>query len=273
MLTRIRQCIDRLTAAERRVADWVLENPHRSVSAALASVARSARVSEPTVVRFCRSVGCRGFREFKVRLAEGLAADHHPVHRGVRAGDDEAEIIVNVIGAGVEALNRAMRGLRADRVAQAAAQIATAKRLDFFGVGSSGVVAQDACHKFFRLGIPCFATCDPPTMLQLTALARDQVVIAISKSGESQPVVEACRRARNLGSTVIALTQARSALARIASTELLIDVDEDTGLYTPMSSRLAQLAVLDVLQVAVAVRLGEAASRNLRLTKAALARG
>ncbi len=270
MLARIRQCHDRLSAAERRVADWMLQNPHRSLSAPLASVAQQAGVSEPTVVRFCRTVGCRGFRDFKVRLAQSLAADPHLVHRAVQPGDDEAEIIVKVIGSGIEALNRTMRGLRPDRVAQAAGQIAAARRLDFFGVGSSGAVALDAHNKFFRLGIPCTATGDPPTMLQTAALARGQVIVAISKSGESEAVVEACSRASNLGSTVVAITAARSSLARVAAIELLIDVDEDTGIYTPMSSRLAQLAVLDVLQVAVALRLGDAGSRNLRLTKAAL---
>ena len=271
MLNRISKCHNSLSAAEQRVSHWVIANPHQSVSESLARVARSAGVSEPTVVRFCRSLGCQGFRDFKVRLAQNLALRRNPVHRAVEVGDDGAELVAKVIDSGIEALEQAKLNLQPDRVAAAADAMAIARRIDFIGTGASGIVAADAQNKFFRLGIPCMACSDTPTMYQFATLAaKDQVIVAISKSGKSRAVVEASQRSSELGATVVAITSPRSPLVDVAGISLLIDIGEDTGIYTPMSSRLAQLAVLDVLQVALALRLGETGRHNLRITKAAL---
>jgi RpiR family carbohydrate utilization transcriptional regulator len=274
MLERIRKFHDALSAAEQRVSEWVISNPNQSVSESLARVAQAAGVSEPTVVRFCRSLGCKGFRDFKVRLAQSLASTRHPIHRAVEAGDDGAELIAKVIGSAIEALEQAKLHLRPDRVAAAAEAMVRARRIDFIGIGASGIVAADAQNKFFRLGIPGMACSDTPTMRQLATLAAsEQVVVAISKSGESTEVLEASQQFADLGASVVAITSPRSSLAAIAQIPLLIDIDEDTGVYTPMSSRLAQLAVLDVLQVALALRLGETGRHNLRITKVALGQG
>ena len=273
MLERIEHTRQSLSTAERRVANWVLDNPHRVVALPLARIAAAAAVSEPTVVRFCRSVGSRGFSDFKVRIAQDLASGAATVHAHVRPGDDANDIVAKVMGGSIRELSAVQRSLDASRIEQAIATLAAAERIDFFGVGASGIVVQDAFNKFFRLGTPCAAYCDAPSLLQAAAIADARhAIIAVSKTGDTLPVVEACLRAKRNGARVIAVTSPMSPLAGAADTAVLVDVREDTDVYTPMSSRLAQLAVLDVIQVAYAMQLGPRGTDKLRRAKAALHR-
>ena len=271
MLTRVESIRHSLSLAEGRVADWVLSHPHQVVALPLAKIARAIGVSEPTVVRFCRTVGSRGFSDFKVRVAQNLARHQPLVHADVLADDDATDILAKVLGRSIRELSNVQQKLDATCIEEAASALLRAQRIEFYGTGASGIVADDAQNKFFRLGIPCSAYRDPPGMLQSAAISdREYAIIAVSKTGHSEAVVEACKRARLTGATVIAVTSPGSPLAIVADIAILVDIDEDTGIYTPMSSRLAQLAVLDVLQVAYALKLGSKATAKLELAKAAL---
>jgi len=271
MLSRIETNRHALSAAERRVADWVLANPQRVVASPLTKIAAAVGVSEPTVVRFCRSVGGKGFSDFKVRVAQDLASNVGLVHADVRHGDDVTDILAKVMGSSIRELSALQRNLDPGCIERAVAVLAAAERIDFFGIGASGIVVDDAQNKFFRLGVPCATYRDAPTMLQAAAIAdATHAVIAVSKTGASGPVVEACRQAGRNGAGVIAITSPLSPLAAAAGLVILLDVREDTSVYTPMSSRLAQLAVLDVLQVAFALALGARGIDMLQRSKAAL---
>ena len=271
MLARIRQNLRSLSAAERRVADWVLKNPHRVVALPLARIAAAVSVSEPTVVRFCRSVGSKGFSDFKVRIAQDLATAETLVHADVRPGDDANNILTKVMGGSIRELSSVRRSLDAGRIEEAVEALSRAQRIEFYGVGASGIVVADAQNKFFRLGVPCTAYSDAPTMQQAAAVIDDRAaVVAVSKTGTSAPVILACQRAAANGAAVIAITAPLSPLAAAAHTSILLDVREDAGVYTPMSSRLAQLAVLDVMQVAFALALGAYGIDMLQRSKEAL---
>ncbi len=261
MLTRIRQCIDRLTAAERRVADWVLENPHRSVSAALASVARSARVSEPTVVRFCRSVGYDGLADFKRKLvgsvSEGVPFIHRSVDVDDKTGDIMVKVIDNTVAAFLKYRNDASTGA-IERAAQAMVDTyRNGKRLEFFGVGNSGVVAQDAQHKFFRLGVNTIAYSDGHMqVMSASMLGPGDCVVIISNSGRTRDLMDACGIARRNGATTIVITATGSPLAGAGDIHLSADHPEGFDNYSPMVSRLLHLLIIDVLATCMALRLG-----------------
>lgn len=271
MLNRIAQNRHALSTAERRVADWVLANPQRVVALPLARIAAAAGVSEPTVVRFCRSVGRKGFSDLKVRVAQDLASNAGLIHADVRDGDDATDILAKVMGSSIREMSSVQRNLDPRRVEQAVAVLSAADCIDFYGIGASGIVAEDAQNKFFRLGTPCVVYRDAPTLLQAAAIADERhAVVAVSKTGDSLPVVEACLQAGRNGARVIAVTSPMSPLAAAAEIAILLDVREDTNVYTPMSSRLAQLAVLDVIQVAYALALGPRGIDMLQRSKAAL---
>ena len=271
MLNRIEQCTASLSRAEQRVAAWVLAHPRQAADATLAEVARACGASEPTVVRFCRSVGLSGFRELKIRLTEALSRPVSYVHRDVSADDATPDAVTKVLDAAISSLLDMRAQLSAVPIDAAAAALREARQITFIGLGASGHVAADARHKFFRLGTPCNAHTDTPSILQAAAIAGPgDVLVFISHLGGWPELDRAATTARDNGATVIALTKPGSRLASTADLVFGSDPHEDTSVYSPMSSRLAQLALLDALYVAFALSLGDVAVEKLRLSKDAL---
>ncbi|MEM7084366.1 MAG: MurR/RpiR family transcriptional regulator [Pseudomonadota bacterium] len=271
MLDRIRRIQPSLPSAEKRVATLVLRDPGLIASGTLADVSAAAEVSEPTVVRFCRSAGTDGFREFKNRLTQYLASSNHLVHTDVGLTDTTEQVFHKVMGRTINALIGVKQRYSSAVFNEMVDALARASRIDFYGIGASGLVVADAQNKFFRLGVPCNAYSDSPTILQSAALTNSEyAVIVVSKSGESQTIINAAKTAMAQKANVIAITSPASTLASVVDTCVLVDVDEDTGLFTPMNSRIAQLAILDAAQVATAVKMGERGPQNLLKTKRAL---
>ena len=271
MLSRIEQRASSLSRAEKRVADWILAHPRQAADATLAEVAEACGASEPTVIRFCRSVGLSGFRELTIRLTEALSRPASYVHRDVSADDATSDAVTKVLDAAISSLMDMRAQLLSMPVDAAAAALCKARQITFIGLGASGHVATDACHKFFRLGTPCIAHTDTPSILQAAAIAGpDDVLIVVSHLGGWAELDRAAAAARDNGATVIALTIPTSRLACTASLVFGWDPHEDTSVYTPMSSRLAQLALLDALYVAFALSLGDVAAEKLRRSKDAL---
>lgn len=271
MLSQIENAIPTLSKAEQRVARWLIAHPRVAASATLNEVARACGASEPTVIRFCRHIGLDGFRDMTLRLTEALSQPVNFVHRDVEPGDSTSEAIGKVIDASVHALMETRAALARMPVDDAVSRMAKARQLVFVGLGASGHVAADASHKYFRLGIPSSSITDGPGMLQLAAVATTgDVLVFVSTTGKWTEMVDAATTAKQRGATVIALTTEQSPLAGAASLLMPVSATEDTGVYTPMSSRLAQLAILDALQVALALTLGEKAMNNLRASKSAL---
>lgn len=271
MLGKIQQQTPDLSRAEQRVARWVMAHPKQAARATLAQVAAECGTSEPTVIRFCRHIGLGGFREFTIELSAALSRPSSYVHRDVSAEDDMPDAVAKVIEASIRSLEDVRSRLSSMPVAEAVQAMSVARQLLFAGLGASGHVALDASQKFFRLGIPCSALTDTPMILQFAAIAGPgDVLIVISQTGRWPEISRAAELAQNGGATVIALTDAETVLASIADIVFQYQVLEDTNIYTPMSSRLAQLALFDALQVALALQIGDPAIDKLRKTKNAL---
>jgi RpiR family carbohydrate utilization transcriptional regulator len=262
---------ERLPAAERRVAEWVLVRPHELLQLSLAQVAHRTGVSEPTVIRCCRSLGCSGYSDFKLRMAQGLATGPQFVHADVRPGDSVADMAAKVFGKAASTLLQVRGQLDAVRVEQAIGLLAAARRVECYGLGSSGIVATDAQHKFFRLGLPASAYSDAHVHgMAATMLRPGDVVIAFSASGRTVDLLSSVDLARESGADVIAVTAVGSPLAARSSVAIELLIDEDTDIYTPMTTRLVQLAVVDVLAVGVALRQGPDLLIRLQRAKEAL---
>jgi len=271
MLARINNALPDLSRSEKRVAEWVLEHPKEASTATLAHIAGECETSEPTVLRFCRSLGLGGFRELGVRLAESLGAPGSYVHRDVSPDDSTSDAVMKVMDASIQSLVEMRAQLSSMPIEETAQAMASARQIAFAGLGASGHVARDAHHKFFRLGIPCSSLLDTPMIMQFAAIAEsDDVIVLLSHTGRWQEFAQAADIARERGATVIAITNPESDLASSASILFPCRVVEDTNVYTPMSSRLGQLALLDAILVALALVRGSAATERLRLSKDAL---
>ena len=271
MLAAIKQSLSDLSPAEKRVAEWILAHPKETVGATLAQVSKECGTSEPTVVRFCRRVGLGGFRELGIRLAESLSSPVSYVHRDVSPDDSSADAVLKVMDASIQSLLDMRSQLSAMPVDDAVTAMSSARQIAFAGLGASGHVARDACHKFFRLGVPCSSLMDTPMILQFASIAEpDDVLVLLSHTGRWAEFARAAELASNRGATVIAITNPDSDLAKKATLLFPCQLIEDTSVYTPMSSRLAQLALLDAIHVALALASGEQAADRLRKSKAAL---
>lgn len=269
MLSKISEQLDSLSAAERKVAEAALAEPKWFVHAAVAEIALRAGVSQPTVIRFCRTLGYKGLPEFKLALSASISQSGLPyVHAELNTDDDMGNVMEKVLGNTAAALLGARRSLKESELENAVSWLASARRIEFYGVGNSGIVAQDAQHKFFRFGISAVAYSDAHIQLMAAAvLAPQDVLVAVSNSGSSIEILDAAGVAKKNGARLIAITHPDSPLAHVADCVLATAVQEDANLYTPMVSRLLQLAVVDILAIGLALRLGETASLQLEKGK------
>ncbi|HJV68312.1 MurR/RpiR family transcriptional regulator [Ideonella sp.] len=280
MLDRIRASIPALPPAEQRVAKLVLNDPRSFASMPVGELAERSHVSKPTVVRFCRSVGYDGLADFKRKLAGTVNEGVPFVHRSVDEDDKPADIIVKVIDNAVSALLKYRNDAASHAFERAmAALVETARqngRVEFYGVGNSGIVAQDAQHKFFRLGVNAIAMSDGHVqVMSATMLKPVDCAVVISNSGRSQDLLGVAEIAQKKGATLIVITASGSPLAQLAqgAGQILLAADhpEDYDRYSPMVSRMLHLMIIDILTTGVALRLGQALrpvlqeiKRNLR---------
>lgn len=273
MIVEIDRILPELSPSERIAAEWVLAHPKEASRSTLAHVADECGISEPTVIRFCRRIGLKGFRELGIRLAESMSNPASYVHRDVRPDDASSDAVLKVLDASIQTLIDMRAQLSMMPIDSAVETMLNARQIAFAGLGASGHVARDACHKFFRLGIPCSSLFDTPMILQFASIADpDDVLVLLSHTGRWSEFTDAARLAKSRGATVIAITNPLSDLANEATLLFPCDVVEDTNVYTPMSSRLAQLALLDAIHVALALASGEGAADRLRMSKDALLR-
>ena len=272
ILDHIRGRLPDLKRSEAQVAEMVLAEPQKILGQSITTLAQAAGVSEATVVRFCRSIGCGGFPDFKLRLAEGQARGTPFVSQDVAPDDDVPKVAQKVFASAAAALNDAAGALDMAAMAGAVELLAGASGILCVGTGASAVVAEDAAHKFLRFGMAAQASADPMMVRMLSVnLGGNGVLLAISNTGRTFVVTELAQAAREQGVPVIAITAPGSPLAAVSTVAIGHMPVEDAEIYTPMASRLVHLAIIDVLSTGVALRIGTGARRHLAKVKAVLA--
>ena len=275
ILDQIRRAREQLSPAEVRVADHVLAHARTVLNAPIAEIARAASVSQPTVIRFCRSMGCEGLSDFKLRLASGLTGTVPVTHTQVTQDDSMVELGAKVLGNTASAILQVRSALNRDMIDRAIGLLLDATRIEFFAVGHYSVVAQDAQFKFLRFGVPCGAHTDPRLQsLAAGVMSPRDVAVIVSSSGKLPELIEVAEKARERGAAVVAITAGQSPLARKADAALIIDHVEDVATQLPMISRILHLLVIDILAVGVAMRrdpqaIGDAAEVRTELEEEA----
>lgn len=272
MLGKIKSSEATLSRSERKVADQVLRNPESIVEASIQQLAKLATVSEPTVVRFCRAIGCEGYHDFKLRLARSIASQDTFFFRDVATTDNSRELSEKLIDSAIASMQHIRNELDYHAIDKAIEYYCDAERVEFYGSGGSGLVAEDAQLKFFRLGKPAIAYVDPHVQKAAASLLDGKsLAVVISYTGKNKDVIEAVELARQAGATVLSVTRTRSPLALLSHINLNVDINEDSDTFSPLKSRLAQMMVLDILAVGIALRGGDSMMDQLALATAAIA--
>ncbi len=247
-----------LRTSDRKVCDVVLNDPRRILNATVADTARLAKVSQPTVIRFCTSVGCEGFLDFKLRLAHSLAFGLAATHSVIVDTDGPQDVAEKIFDYMMTSLDWARHHLEAKELLRAVDSLVAANRIEFFGFGASGIVASDAQQKFPLFGVPCGAESDSHQQVMVASLLKPgDVAVIISNTAATRSVIEIARLVRDSGATVICLVGMRGPLVEHCDIVLLAETLENTNIYTPTISRIAALTVIDILSTAVALRRGE----------------
>ncbi len=270
-LEKILSFLDILSKSERKVAEVILAAPQTAIHSSIATLAKMADVSEPTVNRFCRRLETKGFPDFKLQLAQSLANGTPYVNRNVEETDSVEAYSTKIFESAMASLEQVKNTLDITAVNRAVDLLTQAKKISFFGLGASAAVAHDAMNKFFRFNIPVIYF-DDIVMQRMSCMnsGDGDVVVLISHTGRTKNLVELAHLARENDATVIAITSRDTPLASEATLSLLLDVPEDTDVYMPMVSRLAQLTLIDVLATGFTLRRGAKFRDNLRRVKESL---
>jgi RpiR family carbohydrate utilization transcriptional regulator len=223
------------------------------------------------VVRFCRAIDCTGFQDFKLQLAQQLASKQEYEAFAIDASDSVEKLGQKVFDATLATLSQVRDAIAPEIIEAAINAITQANRVEFYGFGASAAVAADAQHKFFRLQISSAVYSDPHIQtMSAMSLSEQDVIVAISQSGQTKALIEAIHLANQAGATTIALAPSDSPVARESQICIDIDAEEEVEIYTPLSSRIAHLVVIDLLAVGVAQRIGPHISEHLQALRRGL---
>lgn len=258
----LRSLLPVLRPAEQRVALAIMDSPDTIISSSITTLARRAMVSNATVVKLCKRVGYRGFKELKIGLAQDMPNYYPFAHHEISSRDKIVSVKDKIFAANMAALSDTLRTLDDGQLVEAVDCLADANRIDFYGLGASSTVARYAEMKFSSIGKVAVSSVDFHTQVTMASLltSRD-VAVGISQSGLTWEIVEATRVAKEAGARTICLTSfAQSDLYRYCEYRLLISSREPTILTTAIASQTALLSVIDSLFAGVANLVGHPSS-------------
>ena len=261
----ISESLGDLRKSERKVADLVLGDPASILDMRIIDLATKAKVSEPTVVRFCRALGYDGFQSFKLQLARYLGSSGIYSQFSVSDTDSMGDVTRKVFDSTIGSLLAVREELNITALESAIAALAEAQRVEFYGFGASGSVAIDAQHKFFRLQVTAAAYTDPHIQhMSAISLKANDVVVAISQSGRSTALIQSLKLAQEARATVIGLVPDHTPVAELCDIPIHINVEDNQNRFTPVSSRIAHLVIIDVLAMGVAQLRGSTLQDHLK---------
>lgn len=265
-LMMIKEGLSKLPPSERKVASYILEHPHDAIYSTASDLGKKSSTSSAAVIRLCKSLGLQGFQELKLRISGDLQKPSEEIYRDIQPGEDERMIVEKMTNNSLTALRETAELVNYETLKRAVDVLMDAEKIHFFGVGASGIIAQDAQQKFLRLNKATSAFSDIHNAAMYIANVKEKdVVFGISFSGETRETAKIMQLAKEKGATTISLTRyGKSTVADSATINLFISASRE--IPAPFrsgatSSRLAQLHMMDILFVSVVTAKYEEAVR------------
>jgi RpiR family transcriptional regulator, carbohydrate utilization regulator len=253
-LVKIRSLYSSLPAAERKVAQYILQNPERAPHRSVHEFGKAGGVSVASVSRFVRKLGFTNFKEFKLDLARETTSAVQSLFQAIVPDDSDEKIVRKVFLGDIKSIEDTLQMLSFPDMAAAAKAICGCKRLVLFGECGSGYISHDVALRFSYLDFQAEAYVDgSQILLQALRLKADDVVIGISHSGRSAMTVEGLRLAREMGALTIGISNyLRSPLRDASVIFFCTSFPENRVKVAAISSKVAQLCILDALYLLVA---------------------
>ncbi len=272
VLSRLTMLQPTLRAPGLRLSGYILDHAADVMHMSITEVADAASVSEAYVVKLAHDLGLKGFQDLKIALARELVEPVKFIHEDVQPGDDAATVIRKVFQSDLQALTDTLHVLDAQAMQRAVELILSAERVEFYGIGSAGPVAVDLYYRMLRIGLPCAVLIDSHMQAVSAALTGPTVaVVVISHSGSTRETVDAMRIAKEAGARTICVTNfGKSPIQAYTDVALYTAAAETTFRTEAMTSRIAELSVVDTLYVCCALANFDRSVDNIARTADAL---
>ncbi|RFA34289.1 RpiR family transcriptional regulator [Virgibacillus dokdonensis] len=272
-LARIRSNYSRLSEKEKKIADYILQHPKAIIHHTINQIADELEVADSTVFRFCQRVGFKGYQALKIALAAEMATPVTDIHEKIQAGDDVGTVSEKVFRSNMNTLEDTLKVIDQKALYDAVAALIVAEKVEFFGIGGSAIISIDAYHKFLRSGMQVHANLDAHMQLMAASqLSAKDVAVIISHSGSTKDIMDILHVLRDKNVTIIAITNfAKSTLSKQADILLYTVSDETEFRPEALSSRIAELTIIDALYTNVMLAKGESAQQALQDMRKAIA--
>ena len=244
----------KLTQRERKIMDFIRENGDSFLSDTITEFSEKAGVSDATMVRFCKHLGYKGYQDFKVNAAREMLPKEKQFHPQLDQSDDPAGTCSKVFNSEMAVLSRTMLEIDIKVLEEIAEKVRGAQRVIFFGTGGSLNVAKDAQHKFMKIGIMVYVFEDIDLQRMAASLMKEgDVAVVISHSGSNVNSLQCLEMAKAGGAYTVALTGiGKNPIAKAADATVHIAAEKTIFQSESVSTRIAQLAVLDTLVALIA---------------------
>ncbi|WP_226037303.1 MurR/RpiR family transcriptional regulator [Aquibacillus saliphilus] len=271
-LMRIRSNYPTFSAKEKKIADYILEKPQNVVHGTINQVAADIGIADSTVFRFCKRIGFKGFQNMKVVLASEIVEPIHDIHEKVLLNDNEKTVIEKVFHSNIKTLEDTLKVIDENNFKAAITAILGARRVEFFGVGGSNIIALDAYHKLIRTGIPVFAQTDTHMQLMSASqMTKEDVAVLISHTGTTKDILKTLEITKENGVKTVGITSfAKSPLNESVDIPLYTLSEETDFRSEALASRIAQLSVIDAIYVNVLMARKDSGKVSLRKVRSAI---
>lgn len=273
VLSKIERMYNDLSEISKKIADVILVDPEKIIHLTISQLADLCGVSEASVVRFSKQLGCSGFNEMKINMAIGLIPADYWVQEDVGEDDDEETLVKKVFLNGIQAMQNTQKSLDIQAFRRAVSVISHSRSIQFFAAGNSQPLALDSTYRFLCIGIPAYTNVDiANSLIQATMMAPHDVAIGVSHSGSTKSTVEALEKAKTSGAATICITgYDKSPITQVADICLASESSETALSNMGMFSRIAQMSVLDALYVGVAFRRLEYSKQHIKFANKIMA--
>jgi DNA-binding MurR/RpiR family transcriptional regulator len=268
VLARIRSSYKSMGPTSKVVADFILADPNAVIAMSVTELSEATGASQGSVVNFCQNLGMPGFQHLKLSLAQAVVQPVQYIHEDLNRDDDTETVCRKVFHGGIQALRDSLSVLDPKALGAAVAALRAAKRIEIYGIGSSAPIAEDAHYRMLRIGLEAKAVTD--SHIQAISASRtspEVAVLTISHTGATRETVVATQLAKEAGATTIVLTNyARTPIQAFADITLFTMARETLFRTEAMTSRIAQLCVIDALIAGLALADYERSTTTLRET-------
>jgi RpiR family transcriptional regulator, carbohydrate utilization regulator len=264
-LISIKSLYPSLFDAEKKIADFLLNQPESAVYMTVSQISAETGVADSSIIRFCQKLGFDGFTQLRINMAKNLKKPEDLIFDDIKRTDDPYTVTTKVFASSIRTLADTIKMLDREMLARAVEALLHAKRIEFYGVGTSAPIAMDAYYRFMRIGLPAYVATDPHiARISANMLDKSCVAVGISHTGRTRDTIRILQIAKKKGARVIGITSfMKSPVAELSDIKLITSSTETRIVKEAVTSRIAQIALLDSLYTSLALKMYDKAIENI----------